>query len=78
MPASQVLPAALDFARQIVENSPDAVQSTKKGITLTLHYPVDEAFNVNVWSNESARVYKGENIKVTCSRLEMIYVANQR
>ncbi|KAG5222554.1 enoyl-CoA hydratase [Salix suchowensis] len=69
VPASQVLPAALDFARQIVENSPDAVQATKKGITLTMHYPVDEAFNVNVWSNESARVYKGENIKVTCTRL---------
>ena len=64
VPAKDVLPTALSIAKQIIENSPDAVQSTKECLLIAqkgvgLHEIVEE----HVKSGVSTRVYKGENIK---------------
>ncbi|KAJ8516837.1 hypothetical protein ONZ45_g5899 [Pleurotus djamor] len=62
-PPNLVLQTALSLADTICQNSPDAVQSTKIGITLFNKYAVDPAYQENVWREESGRVYKGANIK---------------
>ena len=63
--ASEVLPQALEWATQITQNSPDAVQSTKRGLVLAAQYAgVEHATVAHAWSLESKRAYGGENIKV--------------
>ncbi|KAF8890099.1 enoyl-CoA hydratase [Infundibulicybe gibba] len=62
-PASGVLSAAMAIAKQIIENSPDAVQSTKKGLLLSQRHNFHETVFTHVWSAESKRVYRGDNIK---------------
>jgi hypothetical protein len=64
VPAARLLPAALGVAKEIVSNSPDAVQSTKHGMLLSQKFNHSESFMTHIWSNLSNRVYKGENIKV--------------
>lgn len=64
VPASEVIPAALALAKEIVENSPDAVQATKKGLLLAQQHNLQESVLTHAWSPESKLVYKGENIKV--------------
>ncbi|KAJ7104521.1 enoyl-CoA hydratase/carnithine racemase [Mycena belliarum] len=63
VPAADVLPTALAFASQIVANSPDAVQSTKKGLLLTQRHSNEETVAVHVRSPETEATYMGENIK---------------
>ncbi len=64
VPADQVLSTAIDLAKEITRNSPDAVQSTKVALLLAQKYGVEEAFRTHVWSPEARRVYEGDNIKV--------------
>lgn len=66
MPKGKVLPEALSWANAIVrDSSPDAVQSTKRGILLAWQYSdVEEATVKHALSPESVRHYDGENIKV--------------
>jgi len=64
VPKGEALSHALDWSREIVENSPDAVQSTKRAIVISLqHGNVEQATVANAWSAEARRLYKGENIK---------------
>jgi len=64
VPLSSLLDTALSYAQRIVENSPDAVQSTKRGLIASLqHGSVEEAFLAHAWSPESKQAYLGENIK---------------
>lgn len=65
VPKEQVLSQALAWARDLVANSPDAVQSTKRGIVLAWqHGNVETATLAHAWAPESKRTYTGENIKV--------------
>lgn len=65
VPKDQVLSQALTWARDLVANSPDAVQSTKRGIVLAWqHGNVETATLAHAWAPESKRTYTGENIKV--------------
>ncbi|GLB45943.1 putative enoyl-CoA hydratase isomerase family protein [Lyophyllum shimeji] len=63
VPPSKVLSAALDIAKQIVANSPDAVQSTKEGLLISQKLGFHETLLADVGSPASTRVYKGDNIK---------------
>ncbi|KAJ7485517.1 enoyl-CoA hydratase/carnithine racemase [Mycena latifolia] len=60
---ADVLPTALAFAGQIVANSPDAVQSTKKGLLLTQRHSNEETVAVHVRSPETQGTFQGDNIK---------------
>ncbi|KIJ97039.1 hypothetical protein K443DRAFT_106217 [Laccaria amethystina LaAM-08-1] len=61
--SSEVIPTAVAIAQEIIQNSPDAVQSTKKGLLLSQRHNFQEMVHTHVWSPESKRVYKGDNIK---------------
>jgi enoyl-CoA hydratase/carnithine racemase len=63
VPQADVVSAAIGVARQIAANSPDAVQSTKRGLILAQKHNFEEAVLTHAWSQESKRVYKGGNIK---------------
>jgi len=64
VPPSQVLPTALSFAKEIVANSPDAVQSTKKALLEgQTHASLEDAVIQHVLGWESRRVYESENIR---------------
>jgi len=64
VPKSQVLAAALDMARQINQNSPDAVQSTKRALVLTKQKAdVEDVVAAHLRSPEGGRAYVSENIK---------------
>jgi len=60
---SDVLPTALEFASQIVGNSPDSVQSTKKGLLLAQKHSNEETVSAHVRSPESLGYMHGSNIK---------------
>ncbi|KAJ3775362.1 enoyl-CoA hydratase/carnithine racemase [Lentinula raphanica] len=63
VPPSEVVPEAIRVAKSIVDNSPDAVQCTKRALLLSQNHNPEEAFIKSTFSPESSRVYKGENIK---------------
>ncbi|EIM92419.1 enoyl-CoA hydratase/carnithine racemase [Stereum hirsutum FP-91666 SS1] len=64
VPKQNVLQTALDWAQQIVQNSPDAVQSTKRALVLAgQHGSIEQATQVHARTVESKRAYKGENIQ---------------
>ncbi|KAL5536093.1 hypothetical protein ACEPAF_4198 [Sanghuangporus sanghuang] len=65
VPKTQVLIEALSWAKTMVNDcSPDAVQSTKRGMILAWqHGDVDSAMVKHAYSAESVRHYAGENIK---------------
>ena len=61
-----MLATALDYARQIVQNSPDAVQSSKRALLLTKQKAdVEDIVACHVRSPEGRRGFLGENIKVS-------------
>jgi enoyl-CoA hydratase/carnithine racemase len=66
VPNDQVLSRAIEIAKLIASNSPDAILSTKRGI-LEAHGDgnVDLASWRHIFSEENKRVYTGENIKVS-------------
>jgi len=63
VPKAQVVPTAIQFARKIVQNSPDAVQCTKRALVLSQKHNFEETVLTHTWSPETGRMYKGENIK---------------
>lgn len=63
VPSSEVISTAVAIAQEIIQNSPEAVQSTKKGLLLSQRHNFQEMLHTHVWSPESKRVYKGDNIK---------------
>ncbi|EPQ60279.1 ClpP/crotonase [Gloeophyllum trabeum ATCC 11539] len=64
VPASKVLPTAVEWAKQIVANSPDAVQCTKRGLILAgQHGNFEQATLALAWSPEARRLYNSANIK---------------
>lgn len=70
---SNVLPAALDVARQITSNSPDSVQSTKEGLVLAQKHHFEEAVRTHALSILTKRLYNGENIKASTLYLLISY-----
>ncbi|KIJ66574.1 hypothetical protein HYDPIDRAFT_109633 [Hydnomerulius pinastri MD-312] len=60
---SEVLPTALDVARQITSNSPDSVQSSKEGLLLAQKHHFEDAVQTHSLSLVSKRLYHGANIK---------------
>jgi hypothetical protein len=64
VPPTDVLPTALDLASQIIANSPDSVQSTKKGLLLTYKHNNESMVWEHVRTPESAGYMLGDNIKV--------------
>jgi len=63
VPKAEVLPKAIQVARQIVQNSPDSVQSTKRALVLSQTHSFEGTVLTHNWSPETTRLYKGENIK---------------
>ncbi|KAJ7593943.1 ClpP/crotonase-like domain-containing protein [Mycena floridula] len=63
VPLAQVIPTALELAKAIVQNSPDSIQSTKRGLLMSNNYGAQETVARHNRSAESTRVYKGDNIK---------------
>jgi hypothetical protein len=61
---SDVLPTAILVAKEIIQNSPDAVQCTKKGLQLSQQFGFQDTVLTHAASPESNRVYTSENIKV--------------
>lgn len=71
VPKTEVLRTALSWAAQIVDNSPESVQSTKKALLLgSQHGNVEEATVAHIWSQENRRAIFSENRKVWISLLE--------
>ena len=68
MPASEVVSTAVQLAKELTQNSPNAVQSTKRGLLMAQNLGAEEAYNQHVWAPETTRVFKDENIRV-CRRL---------
>jgi len=64
VPRAQLLQTAVEWAFRITQNSPDAVQSTKRAlIEAAKHGDVEQATLAHIRSPESTRAYRGENIK---------------
>jgi hypothetical protein len=75
VPSNEVLPAAIKMAQQIIENSPDSVQSTKRGLLLSNELAsVEQIVQTHMWTEETNRVYKGQNIKVRIRSLPLVIV----
>lgn len=87
VPPSAVVPTALEWARSIIANSPDAVTATKRALIVAQQAGgsagsgpgrFEEATVGAVLSPESQRAYGGENIKVSrlgvCFRFRFIFV----
>lgn len=66
VPAEDVLTTALQWARTITANSPDAVQSTKRGIVASLELGgMEDARLSHVLSGETERLFRGDNVLVS-------------
>jgi enoyl-CoA hydratase/carnithine racemase len=64
VPPSQVLSTAINLAKEIVSNSPEAVWSTKKALLEGQRFAsLEEAVIQHNLSEESKRVYQGDNIR---------------
>jgi len=63
VPTSDVLSAALDLASQIVANSPDSVQSTKKALLLAQKHSNEETVSAHVRGPVTLGNLYGDNIK---------------
>ena len=66
VPKAQLLQTAIEWAFRVTQNSPDAVQSTKRAlIEAAKHGDVEQATLAHIQSPESTRTYQGENMKVS-------------
>ncbi|KAF8588381.1 enoyl-CoA hydratase/carnithine racemase [Ramaria rubella] len=64
VPHDEVISAAITWARRIIENSPDAVSSTKRALILAQQMSnFEQATVAAAYSQESKRAHSGENIK---------------
>ena len=67
VPKAEVLPTAIEWAKQLCQNSPDAVQSTKKALVLAQQLSdVEDVVVAHTRSKECLRVFAGDNIKASC------------
>ncbi len=65
VPKDKVLSAALAWAAEINQNSPDSVQSTKRALLLSNRYGnIEDAVVAHMESLESKRAFVSENIQV--------------
>ena len=64
VPASEVIPTAVQLAKEVIQNSPDSVQTTKLGLLMAQKYDHDRVARENMWAPETTRLYHGDNIKV--------------
>ena len=73
VPPDQVLHVAVEWANRIIENSPDAVASSKRGILLGEQFRgVETSTIAHAWSTESKHVYEGDNIKVKIIHVSLL------
>ncbi|KAK7051447.1 hypothetical protein VNI00_004421 [Paramarasmius palmivorus] len=63
VPASEVIPTAVQLAKEVIQNSPDSVQTTKLGLLMAQKYDHDRVARENMWAPETTRLYHGDNIK---------------
>ncbi|KAF9515630.1 hypothetical protein BS47DRAFT_1341795 [Hydnum rufescens UP504] len=64
VPVDEVVPRAITLAESILENSPDAIRSTKRALSDSYLYGnIEEASRAHVISPESLAVFSGDNIK---------------
>ncbi|KAM5536024.1 hypothetical protein V8D89_010282 [Ganoderma adspersum] len=64
VPKGKVVSAALAWAAQINQNSPDSVQSTKRALLLSNRYGnIEDAVVAHIGSSESKRAFVSENIQ---------------
>ena len=68
VPKDKVVPAAIEWAKRIVEASPDSVRATKRALLMTNQIAdVEELLVKHADTPEMKALYGGENIKVwTC------------
>lgn len=67
----ELLSTAIQWAREITNNSPDAVTATKRSLLLARQFGnVEEATLAAATSSESRRTYEGDNIKVGTSHVQ--------
>lgn len=65
VPKTDVLKTAVEWAQEIVGNSPDSVQSTKRALMLSNQLgDVEDVVVAHTRSKEMLRVYGSDNIKV--------------
>lgn len=66
VPKTAVLETAFEWAKEITQNSPDSVQSTKRALVLSNQLgDVEDVVVAHFRSKEMLRVYEGDNIKVS-------------
>jgi enoyl-CoA hydratase/carnithine racemase len=58
-----LLPTALQYAAEIIKNSPDAVRSTKLALLLAKEVGMDESYKMHAGTAIAKEVDEGENIK---------------
>lgn len=76
VPKTEVLSTAIDWAKQLCENSPDSVQATKRAMVLANQLAdVEDVVVAHTRSKEMYRMYAGQNIKVR-RRSESVHVPN--
>ena len=65
VPKDRVVPAAIEWAKRIVEASPDSVRATKRALLMTNQIAdVEELLVTHADSKEMKALYAGENMKV--------------
>lgn len=65
VPKSDVLKTAVEWAQEIVGNSPDSIQSTKRALMLSNQLGnVEDVVVAHTRSKEMLRAYASENLKV--------------
>ncbi|KAI0690750.1 enoyl-CoA hydratase/carnithine racemase [Cytidiella melzeri] len=68
VPKAEVLPTAINWAKQLCQNSPDAVQSTKRALLLSQQLAdVEDVVVAHTRSKETLRTYAGQNLKALWS-----------
>lgn len=58
-----LLPTALQYAAEIIKNSPDSVRSTKLALLLAKEMGMAESYDAHAETAIAREVYDGENIR---------------
>ncbi len=64
VPKEKVLSLALEYAKIIASNAPDAVRSTKQALLLAKEHGMWESSTRHYESPENKQFFEGENIQV--------------
>ena len=77
VPKSDVMKTALEWAKEVTQNSPDSIQSTKRALVLSNQLgDVEDAVIAHHRSKEMLRVYASDNIKVSLTMPWTVSVAH--